>query len=64
MMDLGGTDARRKLFALLHKNKLANEELEIAGQTEFTAEEAKVQLGGDHGQGTRLTDAKKLRRKP
>lgn len=37
----------------------AAEDVEVAGQAEFTAEEAKVQIGGDIGQGTRLTDAKK-----
>ena len=60
MLDLGGTEARRRLMAMVHKNKMDGlDEVPATVQRELNAEEAKVQQVGDTGQGGRLTDAKK-----
>ena len=66
MLELGGEAARRSLQARVNSNRIANPvPVSDAGtdsglaQQAYNAEEAKVQLHGDTGQGTRLTDAKR-----
>ena len=58
MMDLGGEEARKKLFAKVMSSKMAYEEVNHAQVQEYNAEEAKVQAEGDIGQGERLGQAK------
>eukprot|EP00354_Favella_ehrenbergii_P009863 CAMPEP_0170462288 /NCGR_PEP_ID=MMETSP0123-20130129/7854_1 /TAXON_ID=182087 /ORGANISM="Favella ehrenbergii, Strain Fehren 1" /LENGTH=48 /DNA_ID= /DNA_START= /DNA_END= /DNA_ORIENTATION= len=44
MLDLGGTESRRRLMAMVNKNKMDNSEVVQANAAqEFNAEEAKVQ---------------------
>lgn len=42
MMDLGGEEARKKLFAKVMSSKMAYEEVNHAQSQEYNAEEAKV----------------------
>ena len=42
MMDLGGEEARKKLFAKVMSSKMAYEEVNHAKVQEYNAEEAKV----------------------
>ena len=42
MMDLGGEEARKKLFAKVMSSKMAYEEVNHAQAQEYNAEEAKV----------------------
>ena len=63
MLDLGGEANRRQLMAkvssALGTSTTGIDIANPAAQQEFNAEEAKVQIEGDTGQGNRLTDAKK-----
>jgi hypothetical protein len=60
MLDMGGEAARRQLFSRINSNRISgSDEVQVAQQQELNAEEAKVQVDGDIGQGNRLTDAKK-----
>ena len=47
MMEIGGDEARKKLFAKVMSSKMAYEDVEQP--KEFNAEEAKVQREGDDG---------------
>ena len=62
MLDLGGEEKRRQLLARVRSNRIAqggSDDLMVATENQLNAEEAKVQMQGDIGQGNRLTDAKK-----
>lgn len=60
MLELGGTEARRRLMAMVNKKSgEGQEDVQASAAQDFNAEEAKVQQFGDTGQGGRLTDAKK-----
>ena len=64
MMELGGEEARRRLFARINSNRMAasgnsNGADDVAAAQDFNAEEAKVQEYGDIGQGERLAGAKR-----
>lgn len=56
MLDLGGAAQRPKLIAMVKSNLMS---ADVNAGQEYNAEEAKVQMHGDIGQGNRLTDAKK-----
>ena len=59
MMEIGGEEARKKLFAKVMSSKMAYEE--VATEQTYNQEEAKVQAEGDIGQGERLGAAKAAR---
>ena len=66
MLDLGGEANRRTLLARVNSNRIspAATSADIVAESgqnprAYNPEEAKVQIGGDIGQGDRLTDAKK-----
>ena len=65
MLEMGGEEARRRLFARINSNRMAsgggtnNGADNAAASQEFNAEEAKVQEHGDIGQGERLAGAKR-----
>lgn len=58
MMELGGEEARKKLFAKVMNAKMSVDQVEISGAIEYSAEEAKVAREGDDGQGERMVGAK------
>lgn len=57
-MEIGGEEARKKLFAKVMSNKMSYDAGENNQAQEFTAEEAKVNREGDEGQGERMVAAK------
>ena len=59
MMEIGGEENRKKLFAKVMSSKMAYEE--VATEQTYNQEEAKVQAEGDIGQGERLGAAKAAR---
>ena len=59
MMEIGGEENRKKLFAKVMSNKMAYED--VATEQTYNQEEAKVQAEGDIGQGERLGAAKAAR---
>ena len=60
MLDLGGEAKRRELLARINSNRISGQDdMQSASQQEYNAEEAKVQVEGDIGQGERLTGAKR-----
>ena len=59
MMEIGGEENRKKLFAKVMSSKMAYED--VATEQQYNQEEAKVQAEGDIGQGERLGAAKAAR---
>ena len=57
MMEIGGEEARKKLFAKVMNAKMSID-MEAQQQQEYNAEEAKVLREGDEGQGERMVGAK------
>lgn len=57
-MELGGEEARKKLFAKVMNAKMSVDQVEISGSLEYNAEEAKVARDGDEGQGEKMVAAK------
>ena len=62
MMEIGGEEARKKLFAKVMSNKMSVDQVAIANEVAYNAEEAKVARDGDDGQGERMVAAKNAAR--